>query len=486
MKYPGKLALIAIALSCFVYVSCRDQNDTNYLHKKSENAHDLKKETGDEFASALAKVLQEKSVRELIKKEALSKYDGDYDVLYALVKNKEVRPGVTLESLLAIHSSSAAEWLAKRPLLTIFVPKLNGFGPESWNTDSQIPHVAVDNSHLGKFATFKTYAANGQQYELDAVKAPNFPVIVVKENERMIAKSKGANGGRMMENFLEKMSKKTVFEDTNFQYSFIGDKNPKDDEKKNGRLASYNELPVLLTWRFGTQVDPMEGQRDWIYYYIFPQIGYNQGTMSASYVEKVTGFKLSSPLVLQAMTDSWTEGALEFHVILAFVDRNGTIKTDLRPFFCAPSSLMDGNGNMLEYNPDIELTAWDMNRYGDEWKFSLLEHDPGGSYDKTISASSTFGYNFETNSGAGGLFAKIGLKFGTTGTFQKSSSEKITISAESDQLGDARWLYDTPIILSYGQVNGNWRYTTNSVGTGAAFLSIEPVAKWPDTRPIPD
>jgi hypothetical protein len=57
------------------------------------------------FAKALVKALQEKEVREFLKAEALEKYDGDYDVLYALVKNKKLASGKTFEQTLASYAS---------------------------------------------------------------------------------------------------------------------------------------------------------------------------------------------------------------------------------------------------------------------------------------------------------------------------------------------------------------------------------------------
>lgn len=114
---------------------------------------------------------------------------------------------------------------------------------------------------------------------------------------------------------------------------------------------------------------------------------------------------------------------------------------------------------------------------GDEWKFTLLEHDAGGSFQKTVTSKSNFGFNFET-AAEFKLFVKFGVKFGATGNFEKSNSEVVTISSESDQLGDARILFDNPVIIP----GTSSRYF---VSTGAVNFAIEPVMKINDSRPYP-
>ena len=59
------------------------------------------------FSSALVKVLgQNEEVRSLIKEEALKQIDFDYDVLYCLIKDKQLKNGVTLEEYLEKYLTS--------------------------------------------------------------------------------------------------------------------------------------------------------------------------------------------------------------------------------------------------------------------------------------------------------------------------------------------------------------------------------------------
>lgn len=280
-------------------------------------------------------------------------------------------------------------------------------------------------------------------------------------------------------------STKVISENETHSFYFIGDVNPKSFSKANTRSVPFEQLGApKVTYDLN-----VENQRDWIYYHIAPKFeneylddyDYTRGTMG-NYTERLTGFKFNSPLAAQAVTDDWTEGSLEFHVMLSFLYRDGNMQTDLKVFYCLPEQLIS-NGVPIDYNPNVELMPWDMQRYGDEWKFSVLEHDAGGSSTRVVSTKSNFGYNFE---GSFQIF-KIGVKFGTTGSFEKTSSQTITISSESDQLGDARFLYEYPVVtartINPGEVA---KYTVNSVSTGAVDLSIEPTATSPDTRPTPN
>ncbi len=167
------------------------------------------------FADALSNALiANKDLRKLVKDEALKKFNKDYDVLYLSVKNKTLNPSDYLKNssnktsnTLLQKSASALTFRAallpffaneaelieieqKLPLLTIFVPELplGAFSAETWdvNDDSQIPDVALrlDNSNdvpvIGK---------DGSKYVIEAELTPGFPIVVIKENERVRIKT---------------------------------------------------------------------------------------------------------------------------------------------------------------------------------------------------------------------------------------------------------------------------------------------------------
>ena len=100
----------------------------------------------DEIAKALAASMGDESVRTLIKTEALRKFDGDFDILYQSIKERQVG-GNTLNAVLnengrkdgASRTVPIAQLAAQIPLLNISVP----VNIEKWNTGSFEPLVVV-------------------------------------------------------------------------------------------------------------------------------------------------------------------------------------------------------------------------------------------------------------------------------------------------------------------------------------------------------
>lgn len=119
-----------------------------------------------ELSKALAKVLSEnRDVRELIKQEALKKFDYDYDVLYSLIKDVKLGNGSTLKSLLANYLDENFLSIIENemPTLTIFVPSLpeNSFSAKSWNVETEIPDVAFRTNETNDITS---YDATGKEY----------------------------------------------------------------------------------------------------------------------------------------------------------------------------------------------------------------------------------------------------------------------------------------------------------------------------------
>jgi len=141
------------------------------------------------FARSLAKaVASEPAVRRFLKTEAQKMMDEDYDVVYHLVKDIPLDNNHTFrENLLPYFSSEAdlAKIEDRLPLLTIFVPSLpeGTFSAETWDVESQIPDVAIRLRGTNEIPIVK---ATGEQMILEPSLIPGYPVIVVKNNERMI------------------------------------------------------------------------------------------------------------------------------------------------------------------------------------------------------------------------------------------------------------------------------------------------------------
>ncbi|SDL86088.1 hypothetical protein [Siphonobacter aquaeclarae] len=444
-KYAGILLLAFFAL-----VSCSRKKDPVTPISSVESL-------SGSFAQALARALQERDVRQFVKEEALKKSDGDFDVLYAAVKDRRLADGRTFETALAAYAERAdvEGWSSGRPLLTIFVPELTRFSAASW--EEEVPDVAVDDNHLQASSQLKTYGATKDPYLISAGSAPDFPVVVVKENERIVAKSKSS--GRD-ESFVESQSKTIIWETATHRFYAIG------DQDLTVYPSRYN-LPRDLVWRFNQQ-DPYSGQRDWLYYSIFPAQGRMEGWMSTGYWEHIRNLRLTSAETMRAINSRWTEGKLELHIVLWRVDRGGELQGLLRTASCAPSELVSSGNKLLTIDPDLELTGWDVRNEGDEWKFTVWEYDPGTPVLRDVSAGTTFGNNYMERNG---MFWKSGLGNGKEAVFGRSARAMVRLTSGTVELGEARLTFDAPVILKR---NGEEAYELNTISTGAVTFAVAP------------
>lgn len=95
-KFLPFLLALTLLLSC--------HNEQEIAPQTLANKADTQLKTA--FAKSLSKVLvSEKAVRDFLKIEALKTVDGDFDVLYSLVKDNKLSTGKTLEATLAIERS---------------------------------------------------------------------------------------------------------------------------------------------------------------------------------------------------------------------------------------------------------------------------------------------------------------------------------------------------------------------------------------------
>jgi hypothetical protein len=193
-----------------IYIGCTDEinkvatpdvaattTNVSALMKSSNASYQQINDAIEDVAIIIAKSLEDKEFREFLKAEALKKFDGDYDILYSLVKEKISGNGKTLSARVnAITTefkkstgkfktefSSVEELINKIPKLQIAIP----VNCESWNTDNYVPPVACLNSELkNKLVTqVKAYDSKGNVTMLDKSKAPDYPVVVISINERL-------------------------------------------------------------------------------------------------------------------------------------------------------------------------------------------------------------------------------------------------------------------------------------------------------------
>lgn len=487
-----------------VYLSVASCNESlNDIDKNVVSATFLEQSESNlilkqKFSSALVKVLgQNEEVRSLIKEEALKQIDFDYDVLYCLIKDKQLKNGVTLEEYLEKYlTSDELKCIHKQlPTLTLFVPTLpeNSFSVHSWNTIDELPAVAVkvsDNNDV------KIYYGNGETEVFPADIIPGFPVVVVKENERIVR-----NGEILSKTVSENIEETNLI----FVDEIFNNLHGKDLVNTKTR-ANRPDRPVPLP-----KVDNPEDylpanmkktyeaykiyknttgwQRDYIYYGITPTT--DKGPFDYNMKEFLVGFELmgdalgfyrkiadqdgdpksSIPIggVLPANSSiiTWTEGEYEFKVT-TYVGSKSTIGTEYKSFFrLKPDQLFRAEVERVISRPgmpgytvyklvglkskrvdlDLPLFEWDLENYGATIKIAIEEADGQETEVNSISSSIEFATNFGFDASFGEK-VKFGVKFGSTIKEVLNVSNTITKTLGGDELGEVIINFADPVVIS--------------------------------------
>lgn len=526
-KNKTKLKLFgAIVLS--LVISCKkdlsnSQKDLEILQPKSKTV-----ELQTSFAKILAKALSsEEDLRDFIRVESLKEFDRDNDILYHQIKDVEVSNGKSFRSKLLNYTTEGelSKVESELPLLTIFVPTLPNFDPMDWNTKTEIPMIAVSN--MDKIGSISIYDGKEKELKLNPKQIPGFPVLVIKQNERVVVKRSDNNKLAVKNNVIKSLSKSS----TNYSYEFIDEayngslvdksikiKNSISLSKGNsGKISRIAPAPNLSNRNAIDQVNVdaynsgSEWHRDYVYYGITPSNP--NGKFRNYYSEFITSFKLSpnaigiiadqdgDPKVNNAYVDGylttvpsnartmWTDGNFEFRISVLINAKNGAGNEYVRQMSVSPYDLFDLQYEVVkefnfprnskiyelrnivskEFHPNIELLPWDLENYGTAWKFIFYEVDGTQEEIKSYENTTTFATNFEINSG--GDKTKVGFKFGASATTSEKRTYSIKTMLGSDNLAEAILTFDQPVIIGTSSNN----YITREITNGNVLsISVEP------------
>lgn len=205
---PRTIALCLIFVLGTQY-SCIDDGSSYGHVDKLTVTPQIKDKLTEAFAKALAEALRHSEVREFVRKNALQRFDGDNNFLFQFSKNAPVTGSIKTNNQKSLSFSemlfpdierarnnsgfNLLDSLALiHPLLQIAIPTLSTDSIEIWDVAEQIPLVAFVPQNAGE--EIPAYDANGTKYALNAKEEPDRLVIVVSENERVMAIPKSSNG----------------------------------------------------------------------------------------------------------------------------------------------------------------------------------------------------------------------------------------------------------------------------------------------------
>jgi hypothetical protein len=309
-----KKVLVLFVVST-VLLSCSDNFDGTDEKTQLGNSKELKYENipWDEkgkmmvkFGTGISKALHNQKFRELIKNEALKKINGDYDVLYQMIKDKPINSEVyykkgnetqnmnlsTLHDFLIPFFNSEQEltdFETKLPLLTIFVPDLplDSFSADDWDiyNANQIPDVAI---RLDNITYVPVIGRDDDNYLIAPEDVPSWAIVVLKENERFISNLDTEFNSKNTR-IIEAGTVDFRFSDNNFdptfsysQQSNFGFQGASDNSIPSNLISAYNAFPN----------DPNAWHRDYTYYGLTPNNP--TGPVNGNFREHIATFRMTS------------------------------------------------------------------------------------------------------------------------------------------------------------------------------------------------
>jgi hypothetical protein len=224
-KYKSDLLIVFIfiftAAITFTYTGCNDDinapddpsNTKNFPVFKGAEAFtspdapiDWINDAIEDIALVVARSMQDKACREFYKCEAMKKFDGDFDILYSLVKNKPVGHGMSAGKTLYTRLSEITEDIKKSSelkfktqfktfdeLISTFdrlttFPILNiaiYVKCAEWDTDNHHPFVACAHHELTPLPYLVSYDSDGKTLQLDIQNIPDNTLLAITACERL-------------------------------------------------------------------------------------------------------------------------------------------------------------------------------------------------------------------------------------------------------------------------------------------------------------
>jgi hypothetical protein len=406
-------------------VSCNRKNEDVQLSSEITVNYEDKTFLAKEFAKVLASATEDADMRDFIKQASLKKFDGDNNFLFVQAEDESLNPltksGASTfkdrlrEKSQVITKSSNSEVdfdklitsiKTKYPLLQVAVPDVYEGSTEAWNTNDYKPLVAFVPDDFDEKTTksIKAFDVDGNEYELDAQNPPENPVIVVNENERVIAipKSKSAETSQKCGVLLE--TEIFVYIDAVDYYEY---------EEYYEDLFSEMDIQVKsVDLRPSSPCDDNSGGRsdgggngngnggngnggNYTPDTRSPQRDYNSDPPSVTRDDVITKAKFLSMDALKQV-ESWANGAPEVEMVVTYTfKQNNTYSTQtIRKLFTEDGWTKGGFFGIGRSTTtkilNIPVIYWDDDNFGTLMKYTFIESDGGKTEEYTISYTNTY------------------------------------------------------------------------------------------------
>ena len=508
MKKSLNFRIFFVLCILFSVVSCNkphdflpeptsDRNNSLRVATEVDKLYDSKSNLKREFGKALVKSMKEsKALRDLIRTKALEMFNKDYDVLYGMIADEKLENNVTVNDMMMRNMTDRnviKNLESISPTLTILVPELpeNSFNAEKWDTSTEIPRVAI---RLTTSNDVPVIDLDGSERVIEWKYTPAFPVLVIKDNERVVAERDKEFNKKDTRSFQNKKGEK---------YRFTFDDFDKQRDR-NKRFVGSSQLDSKLVTAYNNYQNADGWQRDLIYYDISPN--QDRGAFNYDFQEKIRSFSLvGDPIAaynkiadqtddphingtVQGSGSHWTGGSFEFKVTALINARNGVGTEIPTGFGASPDQLFYLTYEKIVNDPwcscwdlyvltnialkpmtinTVGLINWDLNNYATSIKISIEEVDQVATTQVGESTSVKFASNFGID---GGVLKKIGLKFGGSLETTQIQTYQRTVTDGNDILGSVIVNFADKVIT--GNINN--LYITREYTTGYYSISVEP------------
>ena len=498
--------------------------------------HDSVSSAQQSFAAILSEAVSETpSLRSFIRETALEQFDKDYDVFYPYVKNSVVENNLTFRDLLLQHTdeqtlSSIEQAL---PKLTILVPDWSWMGCFSINTWDPAEDVAVTfaipDGYIG------AYEKGEYLGELPDGSFPDFPVLVIKENERMVYSpgTKGSNGGYAFadpafDNVNTKVTHqytKEIIDGTPDVSNFVPESEVNYRVREaysyfSGSNAIYQRDYLYYNMTAANQTKIRNENirenvykfkfQDYISSFIHDDVNYDLAEYPASREYEYQGYKASKKTPAELRKIFYANGKLDLMFLISIPTKSGGVFTttkiksvsfgdvfaiDHADLDYRHRTLLNGNKDKYTYTVKAEyikprwcvlnwdLPRWDISQESTMITINVTEFDETGSSEFSYSAKKSVTNNFKIDGEVSGIplggtvTAKIGLGYNYTNTQETAETRTYRRNQGGiDSLGQAEWDYLTPVALNRVYKDGKWGYEIKTITTGTVDLMILPTS----------
>lgn len=527
--------VLALMLSCTKEDLEIRHTDIDFSGRQSQMTE---AEAQQEFAVALSKAVAENEpLRTFIRDEALSQFDRDYDVFYPFVKNQTVSDGLTFRDILLKYceQDKLEEIEATLPLLNILVPDwswIDGFTVTDWDTaDSQVA-VGYDD----KADAHQLYYNGQELFKVQRGEFPNFPVLLVKNNERLEVTSPATKSCDATYRFIDDAFDGSIqVPETKVDHQYY-------DRYFNVETPDYfmpaSDLDPLVIGAYNEfKNNPAAAHRDYIYYGMTNTV--KEGVLNLHVKEMLHKIKFrtcdteaifDSPgndfithydqqietkktdfTDAQIMDYAWVDGNIELQFSFAIPALTGGVGPQPKSVSCSFKDLFTLSSAHVDYRHgtwfakdwwvytvpdnnrfspkwfvvDLPIDYWDISSESSVMYILVHEIDTGNQFQYSTSVEAKYAQNFERNGegsvSVGGEIVsgtlKQGYAYGASSEHTEAVNFSCNITDQSDYLGSADVEYTDPIILSESVKNNVRGYIVNNIITsGTIDMMVLPIA----------